>query len=266
MVNYLAEKYASLVNADMVKTLFEKLAILLGDNRTKAADECGLTRKAIYDWDNLKEEIKLSTKEKVLEQSLEQMPIETLDYLTKQMHDSSSDVLMSYLSSIYERVYDTKKESDFLQVTGKFEDATRTYAGLIYKKLDYEVDDMMKELSLFAKSQNIKWMPHPVHLYDSNDLKKIIPQIVNSWIYYGLPQTPEELASRLKIPKDVVDIVGETLNREFYPLPDPQQRDKTSSGIEIGYYVAGNEKTMLSAAATLKYKTNTGQELIASGV
>ncbi len=269
MASYLAEKYASLVNAEMIMTLFEKLTKYLGDSRAKAADECGITRKAIYDWDNLKEEIKLSTKEKVLDQLLEQMPVETLDYLSKQMHDYSSDAIMSYLSTIYEKTFDTKTESEFLQLTNRFEDATKRYAGLIYKKLDYEVDDMAKQLVSLAKSNSILWKPTLIHLYDSEDLKKIIPQIINAWIYYGLPQTPEELSLRLKVPLEVVNVVGQTLNKEFFPITHPKQSlEKTSSGItklpfEVGYYITNKTKTMMSNAATRHYEGSSSTEVTA---
>lgn len=248
MSQYLAKKYGGLINAEGVRELFSKLERHLGDNRTKAAEECAITRKAIYDWENLRQDIKLENKIKVLETLIEKLPVDSLEYLTKLMHDNGSEALMSYLSVIYQQACDAGTEQEFLFSANQFENAIRNFAGLAYKKLDYEVTDMIANLVSHAKSQHFNWTPKQFHLYDSDSIKQMIPQIISSWIYLGMPQTLEELTERSKFPLEVVNIVSDTLKQFYTPvaLHTMPTEGYEENGIEAGIYVYGNDKLMLS--------------------
>lgn len=258
MSEYLPEKYATFVNARMVKELFSTLTKHLGDNTSKAAEECDLTRKTVYDWDNSKEEVKMSTKVKVLETLIEKLPAETLLYLTQQLRDAGADVLMSYLSTLYEKTFDAENNEDAGRQLKEFEKATKMFAGVIYQKLDTETNNLTRQLSIFAGSKNIQWTPKPIKLYDYDTLNEIIPRIINSWVYFGLPQSPEELSSRLKVPLEITEIVGKTLNEQFLPIQQKSLHDRgttsgtedfeESQGVEVGYYIYGNSRLMMGTA------------------
>lgn len=238
-----AERYAGFVTRDMLVILFDKLKKHLNGNKTKAAEQCDLTRKTIDDWGK-SGNVKLDTREKVLEQLIDELPIDTFGYLTNQLSNSSTDSLMSYLSTIYETTFNTTNTDEFLQLANQFEHATRQYAGLIYNKLDHEVNDMIMELENHAKSAKIEWSPTVFHLYDSEQIKHVIPQIINSWVYSTIPQTREEMALMNKVPREVIDIVGDTLNKEFFPIANTtySNQDKPfvnepGLGTEMGYYI-----------------------------
>lgn len=267
-MSYLAEQYAGFITKDMILSLFEKLKRHLGDNMAKTAEACDLTRKTAYDLEKSMD-IRLSTKEKVLEQLLEQIPLPTLEYLTKQMHDASSDSLMSYLSTIYEKAFDTHDKDEFLKLSNEFEFATKNFAGLVYKKLDFEVSDMLHGLQEWASQNNIDWKPKEFHLYDSETIKKVVPEIINMWIYSSFPMSKEELANRNKVPLGLIDVVGNTLNQTFFPYYGGEEESEElvnprTEGTEVGFYITRGHKTMLGSTASIptqqkniaRYKNN----------
>jgi len=251
----LLEKYAGYIDTEGIRTLFGKLQKCLGDNRTAAAEECGITTKAVYDWEKQKEGIKLSTKIKILEKTIDELPVETFHYLTQNLYDLSSETLMSCLTTLYEQSFDVKDEKEYLTYVNEFENVSRKFAGLIYKNRDLEVNHMFSKLSTHAKSQNYHWKPHQTVLYDSEMVKRMIPQIISSWVYYGLPISAEELATRNKFPLEVTQVVGDELNQQLlsHPPLESGEGDRTSEeDLRVGLYFEGKEKTMMSTAATLR--------------
>ena len=261
----IVEKYADFVNTEGIISLFDKYQKSLGDNRSLAANECDITPKSVYDWENLKENVKHSTKVKVLEKIIEDLPVETFSYLTHKLFDSSTETLMSCLTTLYEMSFDAKDEKEYLTCVNEFENTSRKYAGLIYKHRDLEVNHMFSKLSGYAKSQNYHWNPHQTILYDSEMVKQMIPQIISSWVYYGLPISAEELSARTKFPLDIVSTVGNELNQQLLSLPTSTTGEIASpltsttaditridEGIHAGLWIEGTGKTMISTAGTLK--------------
>lgn len=252
------EKYANYVDTEGIITLFGKYQKSLGDNRTLAAKECDITPKSVYDWEALKENVKHSTKVKVLEKIIEDLPVETFSYLTQKLYDSSTETLISCLTTLYETSFDAKDEKEYLQTVKEFENVTRKYAGLIYKHRDLEVNHMFSKLSTYAKSQRYHWKPQQTILYDSETVKQMIPQIISSWIYYGLPMSAEELASRNKFPLEFVKSVEEGLDQQLLshpPLESGKEIKPLEEGVRVGMYLEGKGGIMLSTAATLRSKT-----------
>jgi len=240
---------------DGIIALFDKYQKSLGDNRTLAAKECDITPKSVYDWEALKENVKHSTKVKVLEKIIEGLPVETFSYLTQKLYDSSIETLMSCFTTLYEMSFDAKDEKEYLQHVNEFENINRKYAGLIYKHRDLEVNHMFSKLSSYAKSQNYHWDLHQTVLYDSEMVKQMIPQIISTWVYYGLPLSAEELAARTKFPLEIVSTVGNELNRQLLSLPSSKTSKEvieSDEDIDVGLWFKGKEKTMMSTAATLK--------------
>lgn len=249
------EKYSSFVDTEGVIELFDKYQKSKNDNRTLAAKECDITTKSVYDWKHLKENVKLSTKVKILQKIMEEMPVETFSYLTKKLYDSSTETLMSCLTTLYEQSFDVKDEREYLQHVHEFENISKKYAGLIYKHRDLEVNHMFSKLYSFAKSQNYPWKPHQTVLYDSKMVIQMIPQIISLWIYYGLPISAEELAARNKFPIEFVQTIENEVNKQLLTQQtlESEIRGKThEERIRFGVYIEGNDKTMISTAAALR--------------
>ena len=252
----LLRKYAGYIDTEGIQTLFGKLQKYLGDNRTAAAEECGITTKAVYDWEKEKEGVKLSTKVKVLEKAIDELPVETFHYLTQNLYDSGSETLMSCLTTLYEQSFDAKDEKEYLTYVNEFENASRKFAGLIYKHRELEVNHMFSKLFTYAKSQNYLWGPHQTILYDSERVKQMISQLINLWAYYGLPATPEEIASRHKFPLEIVKGVRDGLKQNLLARPSLESDKATSTSsedkIRVGIYFQGDDKTIMSTAATIR--------------
>lgn len=255
----LVERYAGIINRDMLIALFGKLTKHLG-TKVKAAEQCDLTRKTIDDWEK-SGNIKLDTKEKVLEQLIDVIPVETFGYLTKQLYDSSSYSLMSHMSTIYEKSFDANNENEFLQLVNQFENSSKQYAGLIYNKLDAEVSDMKMELENYAQSKGFNWDPQTFHLYDSNQIKTIIPQIINTWVYSTVPLTRKEMAETNKVPLEFVNIVGDTLNTEFFQSSDIKLSEESRQFVnelrqdtELGFYIRTSGSVMLGNSGIIDLK------------
>lgn len=241
------EKFSNYVDSDSIAELFNKYQKYVGDNRTLAAKECGITPKSVYDWENRSEDVKHSTKIKVLEKIIEEMPVETFQYITDKLYNSSSETLLTCLSTLYEQSYDSKSESEYLAIVNIFENITKKYAGLIYNNRELEVNGMFLKLSEFAKMRGYGWKPQQTILYDFNKIKQMIPQIISSWIYYGLPQTPEELSARTKFPLEIVLTVGSALNQQL--LLSSKEKGGIDENIKAGIFLAGDAGIMMSATA-----------------
>jgi len=239
MSEQIAQKFGSLVNKEMVKKLFLNIEGALEDNRSKAADKCDITTKSVYDWDVSQGEPKLETKQKILKTALEISPIQTTGYLTFQMHNYSSDILMSHLSTIYENVFTTKNNEEFLERTREFDNARKHFAGLIHDKLAFEVSDMTGQLSSYARSNNIAWDPENLQLYRYDEIKNAVSEIITSWIFPGMPQTAKELSERSKLPIETASWVQEIM-KEKLDLGTP------ISDFEVGAYIMNNGNTMLT--------------------
>jgi len=78
-------------------------------------------------------------------------------------------------------------------------------------------------------------------------------------MYYGLPLSAEELASRTKFPLEFVKTVGDELGQQLLSHPPSKSGEgirPLGEGIRVGVYLEGKEKTMMSTAATLR-RSNT---------
>lgn len=242
-----AEEYSDYVDSDEIKELYTDYEQKSGGNRTLASKDCGITPASVYNWDTLKEDVKHSTKVKILENLLEKYPAETFEHITQNLYDKCTEVLLSCISTIYERTFDTTSENEYLDSVHYFESVAKQYAGQIYHQHELEVNNMYLKLSQFAKSKNYDWKPKQTTLYGLNEVKQMIPQIISSWVYSGLPQTPEELANHTKFPLDIVAEVGSQLNQqlsssESYPF----------GGVSVGIFLEGDKGMMMSTAATVR--------------
>lgn len=155
-MSYIAQQYAKLLDEEDILRLFGQLEGILR-NKKDAAEKCRLTRKAINDWKGLKQGMKVTTKEKVLEQSLEYSPVETMEYLTRKLVDSSSNVLVTYLMTLYEMAVRTKDKSQFLELANRFEQASERYKALINKKNERQIDDLTVILRKHSKIIGSTW-------------------------------------------------------------------------------------------------------------
>lgn len=246
------EKFANYVDSDEIAELFDKYQKKLGDNRTLAAKECGITPKAVYDWTKGKEGVKQSTKIKILETLLEKAPVETFLHMTNNLHTSSLETLLAGLSSLYEKSFEVESEREYLELTKLFENITREYSGLIHNNKGLEVSRMFAKLHDLAKRKGYDWKPHQTILYDLDEVKQMLTQIIGLWVYGGLPQSAEELAARTKFPLEIVSDIGYEINQQLMQVPKSTKENVTLESLRAGIFIEGDKGVMMSTARALR--------------
>ena len=167
------EKFVNYMDSDDIAKLFDNYQKMLEGNRTLEDKQYGIMTKAIHDWKNKKEGIKYSTKIQVLETLLERNPVDTFLHLTNNLHNLSLETLLAGLSTLYEKSFEVKSESEFLELAKLFESITRKYAGLIHNNRELEVSQMSRKLYEFSKMKGYNWKPHRTILYDLDAVKQM---------------------------------------------------------------------------------------------
>ena len=213
------EKYANYLDSDGTAHLFDKLQKESGGKLEPTAAECGIAKASVYGWKTRKEDLKHITKVKVLEKAIEKLPVDTFLYLTDRLYKSSSETLLSCLSTLYEQSFDVNNEDEYLKTVHVFENIVKKYGGIIYKNRDLEVNKLFLSMSDFAKSKNYHWFPHQTVLLEYTAVKQLIPQMVVSLFYPNFPQSPEELAKRNNLPLDIVQDVNDEFNKQMSLMP-----------------------------------------------
>jgi hypothetical protein len=184
--NYITDKYAGILTEEDVAVLFSLLAKELGENRSEAARQCGLTGKATYDWENAAY-VKLGTKKKVLEASLKKNFLGTVEYLFGRSTDSNLDLLRTILSTLYANALEASSVEEFKSTFAKFEITRTRNLGMIRDGIQTEVTDMTTllrdraaELGIPTETKSIKEfsaeeMLHAVqiigHVYSENPIQ-----------------------------------------------------------------------------------------------
>jgi hypothetical protein len=205
---YLAEKYAGILTEEDVGNLFDSLVKKLVNNRSEAARRCGLTGKATYDWERATY-VKLATKKKVLEASLEEDFIETVDYLLGRNSDRSVDLLRAVLSMLYADAIEAVSRAGFEPVFQKFERIRARYQGFIRDNVRDEVEDMIHALRNRASELGVAAAEKSV---DELSPRELIDGLqILGHIYLESPQEAEAFAERdLGLPKQALEPMMQT--------------------------------------------------------
>ncbi|MDE1816726.1 MAG: hypothetical protein KGI11_09235 [Thaumarchaeota archaeon] len=254
-------KYANLLNPNDSIELFSLLEKKLG-SRTAAAMACGLTRKTAYDWHEAKD-LKFDTKVKLLGVLIEKLPDETLEYLTSISVDSASDILMVYLSAVYESALRTTERESFFRKLAQFDEIRDKYAGLIAGRFDMEVSNYILYLKQKTKEFHLEWMPIPSPVITMDQASILIPMIIREILKKNVADktigyefgVSESLVSSIRtvlqqtlslsgvIPSDLrrqMGVLGRTLTSIADPLPDSVELE--SSNIITPTFISTNSQ------------------------
>jgi hypothetical protein len=213
MSSLIAEKYANLLTLENVVWLFELLEKVTG-NKADAAKICGLERKTTYDWEVTKE-IRLNTKKKVLAALIENLPEETLDFMTEKSIQASVDILRTYLFALYEKAMAERNLTDFLRLASKFEEKRDKYAGLIADYLEVEVGNMLELFPEKASELGVTFQPSPLRTVRLSEFSKYLPHVIRT-ISMLDPDTPKvEIAKIFSLPLEFVETLSAAL-REYH--------------------------------------------------
>jgi len=198
MEKYLSQKYSSLLDTEDVESLFEKLKQTYGSTR-KTANICGVARSTAYGWEKAKY-LKSITRTKILRASLEKNLTETLSFLTNKSKERTSDLLLTYLSSIYQKAIREDKKT-FQNLLNQILVARREHFGLIQDALQDEVDKIMSVLTRRAAEFQISLPQDSLDMLKSSYLLEIIPDLMRD--IFVEKADFSEIASRYSVPIEV---------------------------------------------------------------
>jgi hypothetical protein len=246
MANYLAEKYAYLLTKEDAKQLFDSLVNLSG-SVSEAARKCNIqSRKTIYDWKETSD-IKLSTKIRILNASLTNIPDKTLSFLLERSEESTSDILHVILSRTFEiAMRQNISKENFIELTNKFSLITKEHAGIVLERLEEEVGEMTQTIREKAFDLKVDMSPVPIETMKPNHLLELLPIITKS-IPEKITQTEKlDLAQKLNAPIELIDvsssltsIIRARYEVEFHsaapqaPYPLPKQLTELQYGPNI---------------------------------
>ena len=198
METHLSGKYSSLLDIEDVESLFENLKGIHGSIR-KAADKCGVARSTAYGWEKAKY-VKSITRTKILKASLEENLIETLGFLTNKSKERTSDLLLTYLSSIYQKAIRADREM-FQNLLPQFLNARQEHFGLIQDALQDEVNKIVSVLIERAIEFQIRLPQDSLDMIKSSYLLKIMPDLMRDIFIERVDL--REIANRYGVPFEI---------------------------------------------------------------
>jgi hypothetical protein len=215
MEELLAQKYSNLVDAEDVEELFEKMRMVYG-SKQKTADRCGIARSTPYRWPNANY-VKSATKIKVLEASLKEKLLDTLELLTKRSKEKTSDLFLTYLSSVFQKAGSVDTGS-FSLLLNKFLVARRENYGLIRDELQDEVRLMTQALEEKAIELHVPFSKNSIDTFESSQFLEILPDIIKDLIIEKTDVI--EVANRYNVPLEIPITIKDTCT-PFLQRPKP---------------------------------------------
>jgi len=252
MSNYIVEKYAGMLNEEDVNTLFKLLIEQIGNNRSKAARRCGVTGKATYDWENAAY-VKLGTKKKVLEASLRENFLSTMEYLLNRSNDQNIDMLQNILSTLYADALDATTLDCFKQALTQFDTIRMNNLGKIRDGLQNEVTDMTQTLRNKAAELGVPVPAKSIDEFSAEETVRVFSIIGKA--YSVNPSQAETLAQKtIQLPSNIITPVLHT----FKMLCGPKELHITTADKEdadVKQLAAGN--LSIGTTKTLEYRRST---------
>ncbi len=174
-MSIISQEYAHFLNKQDTIALRDMLLKEIG-NLKDTAGKCDLSRKTLYDWNTQTKEIKLESKEKILEAAMEERPLITLELLCKVMIDRVRKLLMLHLNTIFEKLIDHDVES----ATFQYQKFKKEYAHFIFDKYRHELNDMDEKLIDYLKSIGKNADVSSINLYELKELEAIILEVLSN--------------------------------------------------------------------------------------
>jgi len=100
---YLVDRYSQNLTKYDIKQLFERLRQKKG-TITAATEKAEITRKTVHDWDKNSEDVKIATKRKILDASLEADFQGTIDYLVRKNAINYREILKRYINMTLDKI------------------------------------------------------------------------------------------------------------------------------------------------------------------
>jgi len=156
MSQYLAKKYASVVDRETIHQLYQKYEEYQKSTRSDSAKDIKLARKTLTRIIHSELPISTATKEKILMRSLKLMPHFTVGFLTRRLYDSTTESLQIYLGQIYEELFDSSDKKQYSELLQQYYNTLEGFKGLIHDNIETEAADMVSQIIFDAKRKKFQ--------------------------------------------------------------------------------------------------------------
>ena len=233
MEEYLSQKYAEILEAEDIIELFENVKKAFGSTE-KAAEKCEIARTTPYAWNRVNY-VKTITKTKVLKASLETNLISTLGLLTNKSKNRTGDILLAYLSAIFQEAM-VEDQSNFENTLDRFLSVRQEYYGLINDALRDEVNLMYKTISEKALRLDINLPQNSIATIDTDRIIEMIPYVISDLAIRKID--PVEITNKYGLPLEIPLVINSALE----PIISSTTRINTKATENIWFSI-GSEKT-----------------------
>lgn len=199
---YLLNRYSQSLSKYDVLSLFKQIKDCIG-NMSAATKEIEITRKTVYDWEKSTEDIKASTKRKILQACLESNYYSTIEFLTRKTELEHREVLQRYINSRCDRLMGIVNKDEFendLQSFSKFlKDNAGSISDLRALKLEQAINDINKKADSLGASR----IQGAVEFMNSRVLSKRFMMLLEAITLKTMPK--EDMANQIKLPAEYID-------------------------------------------------------------
>jgi hypothetical protein len=200
--NYLVDRYSQSLTKYDIKALFEKLKERTG-SVTAATKEIEITRKTVYDWEKTTDEIKASTKRKILQTSLEADYYWTLGFLARKTNNEYQEILRRYIDSKVERIKVAQDIEDFESQKQDFVKFLKVNTGAILDLRNTRIEKILFCINEKAASIGAEGIPDSVEYMNPRELSTKFLHLLQAITLKSMPK--KEMAHSVRLPPDFIN-------------------------------------------------------------
>lgn len=169
--------YVELLNEEDLLNLFDIVRNGAG-SLSKAAVECGIERKTIYDMMNEGKQARRKTKERILRAALKENTEKSIEIMLKKTINQTKEIYVSYLSLLYQKVMRVRSEAEFKNSASKFESIVELYTSSVLGNLPEDLASMTDEFIEKGTEFGISYNPPYPTVINVRTLAVKIPALI----------------------------------------------------------------------------------------
>lgn len=217
---YLVDRYSKSLTKYDVKELFERLVEIKGNNVTAATREAGIQRKTVYDWENNSEDIRTSTKSKVLDASLKNDLHRTIEFLVRKNAMNHHEILERYISMNCDEIISINDPQEFQRRTMSFEKFIKSNSGAIHDTKTIPIEEMIDSINQKSTSLGVKGIAKDINLISPLVLSQKFIHLLE--IFDMNTMFKDEIAHKVDLPKEFIERACKAINY-FDPSTRPTE-------------------------------------------
>lgn len=227
---YLVDRYSQSLTKYDVKELFERLVEMKGNNVTAATREAGIQRKTVYDWENNSEDIRTSTKSKVLDASLKNDLHRTIEFLVRKNAMNHREILERYISMNCDEIMSINDPQEFQRRTMLFEKFMKSNSGAIHDTKTIPIEEMIDSINQKSTSLGVKGIAKDINLISPLVLSQKFIHLLE--IFDMNTMFKDEIAHKADLPKEFIERACKAINY-FNPSTQPLGESVDLYGMKI---------------------------------